>query len=138
MCQQRVRFSPRFPKSAARYLAERVRERSPHADAGRFPQSDRLPFSEVRSLPGADAWIEALFRLERIVTIARKPDEWELQTLGSTESHERFFSTLLTLECFVPQGPTPRPRTSRRVRAGLALLAQAADASFSSLLERGA
>jgi tetratricopeptide (TPR) repeat protein len=32
----------------------------------------------LRSLPGADAWIEALFRLERIAAIAREAGEWAL------------------------------------------------------------
>jgi tetratricopeptide (TPR) repeat protein len=32
----------------------------------------------LRSVPGADAWIEALFRLERIAAIARAAGEWSL------------------------------------------------------------
>jgi len=32
----------------------------------------------LRSLPGADPWIQGLFRLERIAAIAREAGEWEL------------------------------------------------------------
>jgi tetratricopeptide (TPR) repeat protein len=32
----------------------------------------------LRTLPGADPWIEALFRLERIAALARDAGEWEL------------------------------------------------------------
>jgi hypothetical protein len=34
--------------------------------------------STLRSLPGADPWILALFRLERIAAVARTAGEWEL------------------------------------------------------------
>src|SRR5215813_2409043 len=43
---------------------------------------------QVRSIPGADAWIQALFRLESIARVARDTGNWELAEYTANQMHE--------------------------------------------------
>lgn len=46
--------------------------------------------AQVRAVPGPDAWIQALFRLESIARIAREAGDWELAeyTANQMENHD--------------------------------------------------
>jgi tetratricopeptide (TPR) repeat protein len=46
--------------------------------------------SRIRAVPGPDAWMEALFRLEEIARLAREVGDWELaaHTAGQMRAHD--------------------------------------------------
>jgi hypothetical protein len=48
----------------------------------------------LRAIPGPDAWIQALFRLESIARMAREVGDWELAeyTAGQMLDHDRAYA----------------------------------------------
>jgi hypothetical protein len=56
-------------------------DRGPVSRQGRGPEARRAledVARTLRSIPGPDAWIQALFRLEAIARVAREAGDWEL------------------------------------------------------------
>jgi tetratricopeptide (TPR) repeat protein len=50
--------------------------------------------ARLRAVPGPDAWMEALFRLEEIARLAREAGDWELaeHTAGQMREHDAAYA----------------------------------------------